>query len=83
MVFITRKFLIKSINGVRKMLNAKTFFLFNMTTGKKKLAYGDNVDDAYEILKLRLSQQELDLIIKDEFVKISQRDLQKVVGDLG
>ena len=65
------------------MLNSKTFFLFNMTTGKKKLAYGDNPDDAYNILALRLIPEELKLVIKEEFIKIPQRDLQKVVKDLG
>ena len=54
-----------------------------MTNGKKKLAYGDDVDDAYEILTMRLTQEELDLIIKEEYVKIPQRNLQKVVKDLG
>ena len=62
---------------------SKTFYLFNMTTGKKKLAYGDDPDDALEILAMRLSPEEMSLIIKEEFVKIPQRDLQKIVGDLG
>ncbi len=63
--------------------NTKIFFLFNMTTGKKKLAYGDDVEDAYEILKIRLTEEELKLVIKEEYVKIPQVDLQKVVKDLG
>jgi hypothetical protein len=54
-----------------------------MTTGKKKLAYGDDPNDALEILAMRLTPEEMQLIIKDEFVKIPQRDLQKIVGDLG
>jgi hypothetical protein len=54
-----------------------------MTTGKKKLAYGDDVEDAYEILKIRLTEEELKLVIKEEYVKIPQVDLQKVVKDLG
>lgn len=63
--------------------NTKIFFLFNMTNGKKKLAYGDDVEDAYEILKIRLTEEELKLIIKEEYTKIPQVDLQKVVKDLG
>jgi hypothetical protein len=63
--------------------NSKTFYLFNMTTGKKKLAYGDDPNDALEILAMRLTPEEMQLIIKDEFVKIPQRDLQKIVSDLG
>ena len=54
-----------------------------MTTGKKKLAYGSDADDAYEILATRLTPEEMQLIIKSEVSKISQRDLQKVVPDLG
>lgn len=62
---------------------ATKFYLFNMTTGKKKLAYGANPDDAYEILSYRLPQDELDQVIKTEWVKILQRDLLKVVDQLG
>jgi hypothetical protein len=61
----------------------KTFFLFEMTTGKKKLAYGDDVDDALEILAMRLTKEEMDEVIKDKFTKMPQRDLQKVAKDLG
>lgn len=63
--------------------NSKTFYLFNMTTGKKKLAYGNDPADALEILAMRLTPEEMQLIITDKFVKIPQRDLQKIVGDLG
>jgi len=64
-------------------MNSKSFFLFNMTTGKKKLGYGNDPNDAYEILAMRLTPEELQIVIKEEFVKIAQRDLQKVVKDLG
>jgi hypothetical protein len=69
--------------GKQVSQNSKTFFLFDMTTGKKKLAYGDDVDDAYAILEMRLTKEEMDLIIKDKFTKIPQKDLQKVVSMLG
>lgn len=59
------------------------FFLFDMTTGKKKLAYGVDPQDALDILSMRLTKQEMDLIIKDQYVKVLQRDLQKVVDQLG
>ena len=65
------------------MINSKLFFLFNMTTGKKKLAYGDNPTDALEILAMRLSPEEMQLIIKEQYVKIPQRDLLKYVDQLG
>jgi len=63
--------------------NSKFFFLFNMTNGKKKLSYGSDPEDAYSILEMRLLPEELDLIVKNEFVKILQRDLQTVVEELG
>lgn len=67
----------------RVTLISTKFYLFEMTTGKKKLAYGIDPDDAYEILSLRLNQEELDCVIKDRWTKILQRDLQKVVDQLG
>ena len=60
-----------------------SFYLFNMTTGKKKLAYGETPEDALEILSMRLSEEELQFVIKEEFIKILQHDLQKVVQELG
>lgn len=62
---------------------SKIFFLFSMYNGKKKLAYGDNPDDAYEILASRLRPHELQLVIKHDYIKIPQRDLQKYVNCLG
>ena len=64
-------------------LYSKFFFLFDMTTGKKKLGYGDDAADALEVLALRLTPEEMSKIIPDQYVKIPQRDLQKVVKDLG
>lgn len=65
------------------VLNSKTFFLFDMTTGRKKLGYGDSAEDALEILAMRLTPEELAEIKPDQWVKIPQRDLQKIVADLG
>ena len=65
------------------MSDTTKFYLFNMTTGKKKLAYGNDPEDAFNILCLRLTKAELDVIIKTEFVRIAQRDLQKIVDQLG
>lgn len=59
------------------------FFLFNMKTGKKKLAYGTDPKDALKVLSMRLTKQEMDLIIPDQYVKVLQRDLQQVVDQLG
>lgn len=54
-----------------------------MTNGKKKLAYGDNPDDAYAVLALRLKGPELALVIKEQYVKVAHMDLQKIVDQLG
>jgi hypothetical protein len=58
-------------------------YLFNLKNGKKKLAYGESPQDALEILRVRLSQAEMEQIIQDEYVRIRQRELQKHVGELG
>jgi hypothetical protein len=59
------------------------FFLFAMKSGKKKLAYGQNPEDAYENLKLRLTPDEMEPIIKEEFKKIPQRELRDHIKELG
>ncbi|OQY25428.1 MAG: hypothetical protein B6I34_02135 [Anaerolineaceae bacterium 4572_32.1] len=58
-------------------------YLFNLKNGKKKLAYGESPEDALEILSYRLAEQEMALINKDEYLKISRRDIQKYVDELG
>lgn len=58
-------------------------YLFNLKNGKKKLAYGESPEDALEILKIRLTAEEMAEIIQDEYVKIRQRELQKHVNELG
>ena len=39
-------------------------YLFQMRNGKKKLAYGESAEDAYENLRLRLNEQEMSVIDK-------------------
>jgi hypothetical protein len=58
-------------------------YLFQMTNGKKKLAYGQSPQDALEILSFRLPQEEMALIDPDQYTKIRQRDLQKYTDQLG
>jgi hypothetical protein len=58
-------------------------YLFNLKNGKKKLAYGESPEDALEILKIRLTAEEMAQIIQDEYVKIRQRELQKHADELG
>jgi hypothetical protein len=58
-------------------------YLFEMTNGKKKLAYGQSPEDALEILSFRLPQAEMDQILQDQYTKIRQRDLQQYTDLLG
>jgi len=63
--------------------NPHYMYLFNMKNGKKKLAYGQSPEDALQILSFRLTQEEMDEIIHDEYIKVSQRKLQEYVPLLG
>ena len=63
--------------------NPHYMYLFEMTNGKKKLAYGQSPEDALSILRLRLTEEEMAVIIRDKFTKIKQRDLQSYVSELG
>jgi hypothetical protein len=58
-------------------------YLFSLKNGKKKLAYGQSPEDALDILRIRLTEEEMAEIVREQFVKISQRELQKYVGELG
>ena len=58
-------------------------YLFDLKNGKQKLAYGESPEDALDILRVRLSEAEMDEIIADRYLKISQRELQKHVNNLG
>jgi hypothetical protein len=58
-------------------------YLFEMTNGKKKLAYGQSPEDALNILAMRLSEPEMADIMRDKYVKIRQRELQQYVPLLG
>jgi hypothetical protein len=63
--------------------NPHHIFLFEMTNGKQKLAYGSSPEDAFESLRLRLADDEVAQVIKDKYLKIPQRELQKHVHNLG
>ncbi len=63
--------------------NPHHFYLFAMKNGKKKLGYGTTPEDAYENLRLRLTNEDMMLIDKAQWIKIPQRDLQKHVDELG
>jgi hypothetical protein len=63
--------------------NPHYFYVFDMKSGKKKLAYGASPEDAFEILRLRLSPEEMEQIIQNQYTKISQRKLRQYIQDLG
>lgn len=50
-------------------------YLFDLRSGKKKLAYGQSPEDALDILRIRLTEQEMAEIVVDRHERISQRDL--------
>ncbi|HET6447089.1 MAG TPA: hypothetical protein VFI27_21200 [candidate division Zixibacteria bacterium] len=63
--------------------NPHYMYLFDLKNGKKKLAYGKSPEDALEILGFRLNKQEMDEIIGEQFIKISQRKMQEYIHLLG
>lgn len=63
--------------------NPHFMYLFELKNGRKKLAYGRSPEDALDILRMRLSDVEMDEIIADRHTKVSQRDLQIYVDLLG
>jgi len=63
--------------------NPHYMYLFDMKNGKKKLAYGQSPEDALEILRMRLTEEEMAQIVPDKYLKISQRKLQEYVPVLG
>jgi hypothetical protein len=63
--------------------NPHYMYLFDLKNGKKKLAYGESPEDALDILRVRLSEAEMAEILADRHIKISQRDLQQHVDNLG
>ena len=63
--------------------NPHYMYLFTMKNGKKKLVYGESPEDALDILSYRLSEKEMAFINRDDYIKISPRDIQKYAGELG
>jgi hypothetical protein len=63
--------------------NPHYIYLFTLKNGKKRLAYGQSPEDALQILSYRLTPEEMDEIIREQYEKISQRKLQEHVDELG
>lgn len=58
-------------------------YLFRLKNGKQKLAYGTTPEDALEILRFRLTDEEMDEILIDDYIGITQRELQQHISNLG
>ena len=63
--------------------NPHYMYLFEMKNGKQKLAYGQNPEDALDILRVRLSEAEMEQIIPEQYTRINQRKLQEHIHNLG
>jgi hypothetical protein len=63
--------------------NPHYMYIFEMKNGKQKLAYGQSPEDALEILRIRLTPEEMGEIVADKYTKISQRRLHEYVENLG
>ena len=63
--------------------NPHYMYLFEMKNGRQKLAYGESPEDALDILRVRLTEEEMEEIIPDKYTKISQRRLQEYIHNLG
>ena len=50
--------------GMSSFSNPHYMYLFEMKNGKKKLAYGESPEDALDILRIRLSEEEMAQIIR-------------------
>lgn len=63
--------------------NPHYMYLFEMKNGKQKLAYGESPQDALDILRIRLTDEEMAEILPDQYIKVSQRKMQQYVDNLG
>ncbi len=54
-------------------------YLFSLKSGGKKLAYGKDPQDALEVIKLRLTSEEMEQILENDYIKVKQSKLQEYV----
>ncbi len=59
------------------------FYVFDLRNGRKKLAYGASPEDAYEGLRLRLTAEEMEPVLKETARKITQREIRDYLDQLG
>jgi len=58
-------------------------YLFEMKNGKQKLSWGQSPEDALDILRIRLTEEEMAEIIPDRYIKFAGRELQAHIHNLG
>lgn len=58
-------------------------YLFEMTNGKKKIGYGPSPEEAYENLRIRLTDEEMAGVLEDRYERITQRQLREHIDELG
>ena len=68
---------------MKSQRNISSIYLFKMTNDKYKLAYGITPQDALSILELRLTTEEMNLIIRDKYRRIKPKDIINYVEQLG
>ena len=64
------------------MSGSSKFYLFPLTSGKKRLAYGRTVEEAIEIMGYRLNADELALMTGEAPQEIRQQDIPDYVNEL-
>jgi hypothetical protein len=58
------------------------FYIFSVENSKSKLAYGESPQDAFEVLKIRLTEDELMKVNIHNYKKISHVDIHKYNSQL-
>ena len=58
-------------------------YLFEMKSGRRKLGYGGSPEEAFENLKLRLTSAEVELVLPNQYKKITQREMRDHLHELG
>jgi hypothetical protein len=76
-------YLSTKVTPMSSFSNPHFMYLFALKSGKKKLAYGPSPEDALETLSVRLTPDEMAQIIRTDYIRINQRELQKYISQLG
>lgn len=63
--------------------NPHHLYLFEMKNGKKKLGYGSTPEEALNVLRYRLTPEELAAVNPDQYTRIAQRELREHIHELG